>query len=71
MLEVEHESTNDLMWHMHISLLSYLSNVRKRFIQLAQVIIGVHFLQRYFRSSSYTRISQLAHFILLYEMQHR
>jgi hypothetical protein len=29
------------------SLLKYLFNVIKRFIQLAQVIIEVHFLQRY------------------------
>jgi len=46
MLEVGHESTNDLMWHAS-SLLSYLSNVMKGFIQLAQVIIVVKFLQIY------------------------
>ena len=33
-LEVEHESTNDLIWNTS-TLLSYLSNVIKRFIQLA------------------------------------
>jgi len=45
-----------------------MSNVIKRFIQFTRLIIGVRSLQR---SSSYTGISQLAHFILRYETQHR
>ena len=42
------------------SLLNYVSNVIKRFIQLATLIIGVNFCQDLFTLSSYTRISQLA-----------
>jgi len=43
-LQVENESINDLA---HVStLLSYLSNVIKRFIQLAQALIRVQFLQK-------------------------
>jgi len=53
------------------SLLSYVSNVIKLIIQLAKVIISVNFCQDLFTLSSYTRISQLAYFILLYEVQHR
>ena len=48
-----------------------MSNVIKRFIQFTRVIIGVRSFQRYIKSSSYTGISQLAHYILRYETQHR
>ena len=44
MSDVEHESTKDFNEVHESSLLSYVSNVIKRFIQLAKVIIGVNFL---------------------------
>ena len=53
------------------SLLSYVSNVIKRFIQLAEVIIGVNFLTRFIYFEILYRNFSVGVFILRYEVQHR